>query len=291
VVPDVVCAATVRSHGDPDPAALDAPASLVVRLREASTPHRRSSSDPIELGYGYRSGYRVDTPRETLRALDVSRFTQQRALRVMQALIDESGRRGYEIRESRPSPSRVTEIEIVIQGHGFAITISEKEGKLRLWLPHAYGGRRQWNDRPRGLIESKLGEMLASLEERARELEERRLAREGEERRREGARQRAIERARERYAEAFRAEVLKRQVEAARFASDIRSYCKELRALIPAHSPPLGALEWITWAEDHARAIDPLLQVPTMPDVPEPRPEDLRPFLQASQTSDPFEWR
>ena len=195
----------------PIPQRLTRPHPLVVRLREASTPHRRSSSDPIELGYGYRSGYRADKPRDKLRALDVSRSTLQRALRVMQALIDETRRRGYEIRESKPSPSRVTEIEIVIQGHGFAITISEKEGKLRLWLPHVYGGRRQWNDGPRGLIESKLGYMLASLEERARELEERRRAWENEERRREEARLRAIERARERYGEAFRAEVLKRQ--------------------------------------------------------------------------------
>ncbi len=211
----------------PIPQRLTRPHPLVVRLREVSTPHRRSSSDPIELGYGYRSGYRADKPRETLRALDVPRSTLQRALRVMQALIDEGRRRGYEIRESKPSPSRVTEIEIVIQEHGFAVTISEKEGKLRLWLPHAYGGRRQWNDGPRGLIESKLGDMLASLEARARELEERRVAWEEEERRREAARQRAIERARERYADAFRVEVLKREVEAARFARDIRSYCNE----------------------------------------------------------------
>jgi hypothetical protein len=185
----------------------------------------------------------------------------------------------------------VTEIEVVIQDHGFALTISEKEGKLRLWLPHAYGGRRQWNDGPRGLFESKLGEMLASLEERARELDERQRAREEDERRREVARQRAIEHARERYAEAFRAEVLKRQVEAARFASDIRSYCKALRTLIPADSAPSGALEWISWAENHARAIDPLLHIPTMPGVPEPGPEDLRPFLQALQASDPFWWQ
>jgi hypothetical protein len=133
--------------------------------------------------------------------------------------------------------------------------------------------------------------MLASLEARARELEEGRLAWVEEERRREEARQRAIERARERYAEAFRVDVLKRQVEAARFASDIRSYCEELRASIPGDSPLSGAMEWITWAEDHPRAIDPLLQVPTMPDVPAPGPEDLRPFLQALQASDPFWWR
>lgn len=274
----------------PIPQRLTRPHPLVVRLREVSTPHRRSS-DPIEPGYGYRSGYRADKPRETLRALDVSRSTLQRALRVIQALIDESGRRGYEIRESKPSPSRVTEIEIVIQDHGFALTISEKAGKLRLWLPHAYGGRRQWNDGSRGLIDSKLGDMLASLEERARELDERQRAREEDERRREEARQRAIEHARERYAEAFRVDVLKRQVEAARFASDIRSYCKELRALIAADSAPSGALEWIDWAEDHARAIDPLLQVPTMPDVPEPGPGDLRPFLQGLPAADQFWWR
>lgn len=41
----------------------------------------------------------------------------------------------------------------------------------------------------------------------------------------------------------------------------------------------------------HARAIDPLLQIPAMPDVPEPGPEDLRPFLQGLNAADPYWWR
>lgn len=179
----------------------------------------------------------------------------------------------------------------MLDGHGFAVTISEKDGKLRLWLPQAYGGRRQWNDGPRGLIESKLWDMLASLEERARELEARRRAWEAEERRREEARQRSIEIARERYAESFRAGELKRQIKAARLASDIRAYCEELRGRIAIGSVPSGATEWIGWAEAHADRIDPLVEIPTMPEVPEPDPEDLRPFLHGLQAADPFWWR
>jgi hypothetical protein len=198
----------------------------------------------------------------------------------MQAIADEAGRRGYEVRESRPRASRITEFEIVIRSYGFAVTISDKGGKLRLWLPDAYEGRRQWNDGPRGLTESKLADMLASLEERTREAEERQLEREDEERRREEARQRAVELARERCAEAFRADVLKKQVADRRLGGDVRRYCGELRELIEAGSAPPETREWVEWAEAYADAIDPLAHPPAMPEVPEPKQDDLRPFLQ-----------
>jgi len=209
----------------------------------------------------------------------VSRAHLQRALRVLQALVDESRRRGYAIREPAPSPNGTREICIAISDHEFAVTISEEEGKLRLWLPRAYGGRRQWNDGPRGLIEGKLGDVLASVEARAREIEEHRRALEEEQRRREEARDRAIQVARERYGEAFRTEVLRTQVADRRLAKDIRAYCHELRQVLGNEDASAEAARWVKWAEAYADAIDPLADTPTMPEVPEPKFEDLRPFL------------
>jgi hypothetical protein len=55
----------------------------------------------------------------------------------------------------------------VVDGNEFAFTIAEKDGLLRLSLPREYSGRRQWNEGPRGSLESRLGDVLAELERRA----------------------------------------------------------------------------------------------------------------------------
>lgn len=55
----------------------------------------------------------------------------------------------------------------MVDGNEFAFTIAEKDGLLRLSLPREYSGRRQWNEGPRGSLESRLGDVLAELERRA----------------------------------------------------------------------------------------------------------------------------
>jgi hypothetical protein len=255
----------------PVPQRLTHPHPFVVRLRDVSTP-KRQPREPFD----WRSGYRPVVLTDRLRPLDVSRASLLRALRIMQALISESERRGYVVRE--PTTSGIRDVCVVIDGHSFAITISEKEEKLRVWLAQAWGGRRQWNDGPRGLVEGKLDDVLVSLEARAGELEEQRRAHEEEQRRREEARERALEVARERFAEAFRADVLLRQMADRRLAKEIRTFCQELRQAIDEDANP-QVNEWLAWAEYHADSIDPVLHPPTMPAVPEARTEDLRLFL------------
>ncbi|MEV0415039.1 hypothetical protein AB0I68_30665 [Streptomyces sp. NPDC050448] len=49
-------------------------------------------------------------------------------------------------------------------------------------------------------------------------------------------------------------------------------------------SLPLGpakdeAEAWIAWAENHVQRLNPLSGSPLMPEIPEPRAEDLKPFM------------
>src|SRR5207253_3568702 len=64
-------------------------------------------------------------------------------------------------------------------------------------FPREYSGRRIWSDGVRKTLEAKLPDLLANIEGRAAEAEERRLEREREERERERAWEQALELARE----------------------------------------------------------------------------------------------
>ncbi len=78
------------------------------------------------------------------------------------------------------------------------------------------------------------------------------------------------------HAEAYRAAKLREQVATWRDAHDIAAY---LTALMDAHEDNAGTGEWVRWISDYATLHDPLQSAPQMPDVPEPTPDELRPFL------------
>ncbi len=65
-----------------------------------------------------------------------------------------------------------------------------------------------------------------------------------------------------------------------RSRAEIRRYCGELREVIEVGSAPPETKGWGEWAEAYADVINPLAHPPGMPDVPEPKHDDLRPFLQ-----------
>ncbi len=93
------------------------------------------------------------------------------------------------------------------------------------------------------------------------------------------SRQQAIDRARQDYRADFRARALRTQIDAWCFARDIRAWACAARQQVPAGSAGGEAREWIDWAERHADSIDPTTNPGGTPEVPEPSPDALRPFL------------
>jgi hypothetical protein len=203
----------------------------------------------------------------------VSRSSLGRALRILQALITEAERRGYSVRldDSRGDPR----VCITVKGHQFAVSVREKDGVLRVVLPSEYSGRRLWSDGIRAAIEDKLGDVLANIEARAEEAEQRRLEREGQEEQRRRAWEQEMERARERFAEDERAVFLRDQVASWRLAADTRSFCLAARSV----ASDSEEAEWLAWATKHADAIDPLSEALAVPESREPSPDELRPYL------------
>jgi hypothetical protein len=249
----------------PVPERLVRPHAIVGRIRELSEPRPR----PSGLDRLYISS------RDLRRGLDVSRPSLGRALRILQALITEAERRGYGAHlDDRTGDARVC---ITVKGHQFAVSIREKDGVLRVVLPSEYAGRRLWSDGIRVAVEDKLGDVLANIESRAEEAEQRRLEQERREEERRRAWEQEMERAREHYAEDQRAAFIRDQVAAWGLAADIRSFCSAAtRAL---GSPSEEAETWLRWAIHYADDIDPLSSALVVPQIREPSPDELRPYL------------
>jgi hypothetical protein len=159
---------------------------------------------------------------------------------------------------------------------------SDATGKLLITLI-ASGYTREgrpdtWSDRKSWTLDDKLPELLRELELRTVEDDER----EADEKRQAEERQRNWElqmvRAKERYIEAHRAQVLRAQIAARHEAQVMRGYLTELEE---AHGEAPASAEWIEWIRGFITRIDPLSTPPSMPDVLEPSREDLKPFLPA----------
>lgn len=248
----------------PVPERLIRPHEIVARIKELSKPKPRPS------GLG-----RLYTSSRDLGGLDVSRPSLGRALRILQALITEAERRGYGAHlDDRTGDPRVC---ITVKGHQFAVSIREKDGVLRVVLPSAYAGRRLWSDGIRAAVEDKLGDLLANIESRAEEAEQRRLERERREEERRRAWEQEMERARARYAEDLRAAFIRDQVAAWELAADIRSFCSAATRALGSRSEE--AETWLRWAIHYADDIDPLSGALVMPQTREPSPDELTPYL------------
>lgn len=144
-----------------------------------------------------------------------------------------------------------------------------------------------WSDRKSWKLDNKLGELLQELELRSveddhREVEERRKA---EERHREW--ELGMERTRERFAQSYRAKILRAQAEAWREANALRTY---LAALGVTYGETEEPSEWIEWVSAYIERLDPLRSPPVMPDTSELSAEDLKPFLGGLSPYGPSRW-
>ncbi|CAL9422520.1 hypothetical protein SUDANB105_01873 [Streptomyces sp. enrichment culture] len=88
--------------------------------------------------------------------------------------------------------------------------------------------------------------------------------------------------ARAQYAEAYRVRHFEAQEAAWRQATRLTEYVGAVRTRVGALPPDQARTEadaWISWAAATVERLDPLSSPPRLPDVPEPRADDLRPFL------------
>jgi hypothetical protein len=244
----------------------------------------------------------------------VSEGSADRALRLLGHLVDEAGRRGHLIEREHDGQAGVW---VNVSGNWSRLIMSEEleardrslaaaemgERKIYPWqrvqlrstaVPsgrltieiaedHRFSGRRRrWVDRQRWQLEDKLTEVLAELEARADILARRRLVKEQERAHRHQQWQEAIADAREHFVEDHRRRALADQVAAWTQARAVLSYCDALDALglneaDPARAAELGS--WSRWAREYAAARDPLNWHSLLPRDPDPRPEELAPFL------------
>jgi hypothetical protein len=91
----------------------------------------------------------------------------------------------------------------------------------------------------------------------------------------------AMARARQDFRQAAVAAELACQLERRRLAAEIGQYLAGLRKVLQdaGDLPPAGGREWTDWIATYQQQIDPLRHPPVMPEVRDPSPEDLRPFL------------
>ncbi|MFI6107153.1 hypothetical protein [Streptomyces sp. NPDC051310] len=67
-----------------------------------------------------------------------------------------------------------------------------------------------------------------------------------------------------------------------RHATCLTEYVSAARTRVDAMPPGRARTEaeaWISWAAATVQRLDPLNTPPRLPDIPEPRPDDLKPFL------------
>ncbi|WP_262007877.1 hypothetical protein [Streptomyces sp. FIT100] len=140
----------------------------------------------------------------------------------------------------------------------------------------------EWADTAARPLEDQLTEIVQEVGLRGAAADRKRLA-DLEAARQERLRwEAAMQQAKIDYAEAFRVQRLEAQEEAWRHAAGLAAYVDALRlhaATLPAGAQRDGAEAWIAWADSHVRRLNPLNGTLRMPDIPEPRAEDLKPFL------------
>ncbi|AXU11532.1 hypothetical protein [Streptomyces clavuligerus] len=140
----------------------------------------------------------------------------------------------------------------------------------------------EWADSTERPLEEQLAEIVQEVALRGAAAERKRLAE------REAAQQQklrweaAMQEARVQHAETFRVQHFEAQEAAWRRATHLTEYLDAVRSHV--HELPPGptrtdAESWLSWASGYVARLDPTNQPPRLPEIPEPRAEDLKPFL------------
>ncbi|GAA3177904.1 hypothetical protein GCM10017688_32920 [Streptomyces ramulosus] len=140
----------------------------------------------------------------------------------------------------------------------------------------------EWADIPGRSLEDQLAEITQEVTLRGNAAERRRLDEIEAARQKRVRWEAAMEKARVQYAEAYRVRRFEAQEAAWRHAIRLTEYVSAVRTRVEAMPPGQARTEaeaWIDWAAAHVECLDPLNTPPRLPDIPEPRADDLRPFL------------
>jgi hypothetical protein len=140
----------------------------------------------------------------------------------------------------------------------------------------------EWADTPGRLLEDQLAEIAQEVTLRGEAAERRRLDELKAARQKRIRWEASMEQARAQYAEAYRVRHFEAQEAAWRHATRLAEYVSTARRrveILPPGQTRTEAEAWITWAVATVERLDPLSTPPRMPDIPEPRADDLKPFL------------
>ncbi|MEV6572228.1 hypothetical protein [Streptomyces sp. NPDC051577] len=140
----------------------------------------------------------------------------------------------------------------------------------------------EWADTAARPLEDQLAEIVQEVGLRGEAAERTRLADLEAAREKRLRWEAAMEQAKIDYAEAARVQRLEAQAEAWRRAAGLAEYIDALR--LHSQTLPTGPERdepeaWIAWASDHVQRLNPLNGTLRLPDIPERRADDLRPFL------------
>jgi hypothetical protein len=236
----------------------------------------------------------TDSPAAVCARLDprlppVARPTLPRALRVLQLLFTQAEARGHAVRPADRSDQRRAHVfHLVLYGHAYPMAVVEYDGVLVLKLDGLFSGRRIWGDGVRTRLEHKIGDVLACLELRAEQAEQRRREREALQRVHEQAREAKAAQYRAIFAQQYATTVLSEQVAHWRLARDIRALAAQIQEQSASDSTAShDTRAWLAWALAQADRIDPAAQPLAVPHIPEPTPQDLARYLDQQPRATP----
>jgi hypothetical protein len=164
-------------------------------------------------------------------------------------------------------------------------TAFQPTGDLRITIDEGYGrdGRQaEFRDTKRATLDERLPDVLRELEIRAAEDRWHRQEEQRQTEEKSRRWERAMDQAEHDFREARLAAVLRGQVADWRLSRELDAYLAEMEASIPAivgKKERAAATEWMTWAREYRRRIDPLTKPLGTPAVRKPTPDDLKPFL------------
>lgn len=140
----------------------------------------------------------------------------------------------------------------------------------------------EWADTPGRSLEAQLAEIAQEITLRGEAAERKRLDEIEAARQKRIRWEAAMDEARVQYAEAYRVRHFEAQETAWRHAIRLTEYVSAVRTRVETMPPGQARREaetWIDWAAARVERLDPLNTPPRLPDIPEPRADDLRPFL------------
>lgn len=325
-VPEGKRLVTDLDRGELEIRLVDAPEGSVIAPTPVPVPERLSKPHPVARAYRDDTKRHCVSRAQLSRAVRIihalASECERRGYEIRKFSSELPARRGYANRSMKGS----ADFEIVLRGHRYPLHASEEKvplrgvwedeqqwrkeqryyrqagddtfagrfdkngtGRLTLALDGYSRNSRQssWGDRRSWTLEEKLPDILREIEVRAVEDDHRAE----EERRKAEERQRqwelAMEQAKARFVESFRAKALRAHATAWQEANELRAY---LAALEEAHGAEPEAGEWIDWVRGYIERLDPLSRSQQLPTPEEISAEDLKPFLGGLSPYGPSRW-